>query len=215
MRLTSPWIPAGLLVAGCLLNASVRLQRAMPLAAPLTTLPDTLAGLAGTDVEVTEAEIAAAGVSNFVFRTYQDPAAEDPAFSLYVGYYPEQRQGQTIHSPKNCLPGAGWEALESEPLTVDRPGGLSPVKINRFLVANREERAVVYYWYQGRGRTESNEYRVKLDLIKDAAISRRTEEALVRIVVPVEGDQDDQGADALGFDLVRRVSSDLERILPS
>jgi EpsI family protein len=61
------------------------------------------------------------------------------------------------------------------------------VAINRFLLANGGARALVYYWYQGRGRVEANEYRVKWHLLRDAALHGRTEEALVRIVVPLPG----------------------------
>jgi hypothetical protein len=49
----------------------------------------------------------------------------------------------------------------------------------------------VLYWYQGRGRTEAGEYAVKWNLLRDAALRRRTEEALVRVIVPVTGSEDD------------------------
>ena len=57
--------------------------------------------------------------------------------------------------------------------------------VNRYLLSNAGERALVYYWYQGRGRVASNEYRVKWDLLRDSALRGRSEEALVRIVVPI------------------------------
>jgi EpsI family protein len=103
-----------------------------------------------------------------------------------VGYYDYQVQGKTIHSPRNCLPGAGWETVQGGTVLVPAAGG-APVAINRFLLANGGARALVYYWYQGRGRVEANEYRVKWHLLRDAALHGRTEEALVRIVVPLPG----------------------------
>ena len=69
--------------------------------------------------------------------------------------------------------------------TVALPGGDS-ARVNRYLLANKGAQALVYYWYEGRGRVEPSEYRVKWNLIRDAARYGRTEEALVRIVVPVE-----------------------------
>src|SRR5690606_31579620 len=51
-RLRSPWAPTGVLLAGCVLIGSISMQREMPLRAPLSTVPDTLLGFAGTDVEI-------------------------------------------------------------------------------------------------------------------------------------------------------------------
>jgi len=115
-------------------------------------------------------------------------------FSIYVGYYDQQTQGHSIHSPKNCLPGAGWEPLASEPEQVATAAG--PVTVNRYLLQNKTQQAVVFYWYQGRGRVAWNEYLVKWDMLKDAALRRRSDEALVRIVVPVRGSVDSAAATA-------------------
>jgi EpsI family protein len=134
---------------------------------------------------VKEEERKIAGMSDYTFRGFTRDSL-DPGFSVYVGYYDYQVQGKTIHSPKNCLPGAGWEAVENGTRTLAVDGG-RPVTVNRYFAANTEQRAqaMVYYWYQGRGRVEANEYRVKWNLLRDAAMHGRTEEALVRIVVPI------------------------------
>ena len=31
---------------------------------------------------------------------------------LFIAYFKTQRYGQSPHSPKNCLPGSGWEPVE-------------------------------------------------------------------------------------------------------
>jgi EpsI family protein len=133
------------------------------------------------------------------------------AFSVYVGYYDRQVQGKTIHSPKNCLPGAGWEGVSAREEQLQVGSGRVPV--NRYTLVNSGSKAVVYYWYQGRGRVESNEYRVKLQLLRDSALRGRSEEALVRVVVPVLGSE----ADAA--ELARRVSArlvpEMFRVLPA
>ena len=82
-----------------------------------------------------------------------------------------------------CLPGAGWEALTAT--TVAIPTATGSVPVTRYLLQREGEQALVLYWYQGRGRVEANEYRVKWNLLRDAALRRRSDEALVRIVVPV------------------------------
>lgn len=101
---------------------------------------------------------------------------------------------RTIHSPKSCLAGAGWEALTSSTHVVELPGGSEAATVNRYLIQRGEERALVFYWYQGRGRIEANEYRVKLDLLLDSAFRSRSDEALVRLVVPVTTSVEDAGA---------------------
>jgi EpsI family protein len=62
--------------------------------------------------------------------------------------------------------------------------------VNQYLLQKENDRALVLYWYQGRGRIAHSEYAVKLDLLRDAALRGRSEEALIRIMVPVKGTED-------------------------
>ena len=116
-----------------------------------------------------------------VFWQFRGPKDSTPAFSTYVGYYDRQAQGHTMHSPKNCLPGAGWEILSAGTGSVS-VAGRSHV-VNKYLLKNGVTQALVFYWYQGRGRIVASEYAVKWNLLRDAALEGHTEEALVRIVV--------------------------------
>lgn len=184
MSFKGPWAPAVILVLGALLaTVGVKAQRVLPLREPLgQAVPAQMLGLVGHDHAISPAEIKVAGVTSYLYRTYGD-SADAGAFSLYVGYYDQQMQGQTIHSPKNCLPGAGWEALTASTAAI--PTDRGSVTVNRYLIQNGTQKALVLYWYQGRGRVAWNEYGVKWNLLRDAAIRRRSDEALVRIVVPV------------------------------
>ena len=182
MRDTQRWIPAGILGVGCLLLLSVQRQRAMPLRGELSTIQTHFAGFVSTDTTIAPDEQRVAGMSQYLFRIFRRPDTGD-AFTAYVGYYEEQTQGKTIHSPRNCLPGAGWEPIEASRRTLATPSG--PLVVNRYLLANQNARVLVYYWYEGRGRTEASEYKVKWNLLRDAALRGRSEEALVRVVVPI------------------------------
>ncbi|HET8625486.1 MAG TPA: EpsI family protein [Gemmatimonadales bacterium] len=209
MREWQRYLPAAILGVGCLLLTAGNTQQVrMPLAAPLASLPTQIEGYNSIDREISKAEQQVAGMSSYVFRAFGDSLVR---FSVYVGYYDKQVQGKTIHSPKNCLPGAGWETVAATEEFIDGPTGPTPV--NRYMLVNKGEKAVVYYWYQGRGRVESNEYRVKLQLLRDSALRGRTEEALVRVVVPVFGTEDEAVA------LARRVSvrllPEVYRVLPA
>jgi EpsI family protein len=216
MRLfaSGPWAPVAILAIGVLVTSGgVRQQRSMPLAAPLEEhVPMVLDGMQGEDVVVSEAEQRVAGMSEYVLRVYTPPSGNDAeALSLYVGYYDQQTQGKTIHSPKNCLPGGGWEPLTSTRERMDVAG--RQVTLNRYLIGNGSARAVVLYWYQGRGRVEANEYLVKWNLLRDQALHGRSDEALVRVIVPVSGD-DEEVAYQRAVDVAREMIPRVERALP-
>jgi EpsI family protein len=218
------WAPAVVLCLGAILSRGVEQQKRMPLVRSLAeVVPVEIDGFVGSDLTVSEAEARVAGFTNHLLRVYGDPLPEegtpeepqDPAaayrFSIYVGYYETQARGQTIHSPKNCLPGAGWEALSSEAYPLDLPDG--EVKVNRYVLQNDTERAVVLYWYQGRGRIAYDEYGVKLDLLRDAALKRRSDEALVRVVVPV-GEAGDDAATRTAVQVATLLAPRLDLALP-
>ena len=147
---------------------------------------------------------------------YRRDGTTAPIFSTYVGYYDRQTGGRTIHSPKNCLPGSGWEPRESSTLAVQTATG--PATVNRYLVQNGSQLALVLYWYQGRERVAHNEYMVKWHLIRDAVRWRRTEEALARIVVAVGSAEDEisniQKAEALAIQVAERLIPELSEALP-
>ncbi|HEX8832222.1 MAG TPA: EpsI family protein [Longimicrobium sp.] len=197
------WAPAALLAAGAVLTFAAHDQASMPLRAPLgTSVPAEIGAFRGRDITVPEEERRVAGMTEYVMRAYTPAAGAAAAgFSVYVGYYASQTRGKTIHSPKNCLPGAGWEALTSKQATVATPEG--PARVNQYLLQRGKDRALVLYWYQGRGRIAAGEYRVKWDLLRDAALRGRSDEALVRVIVPVTGSE----ADALR--LASKVASEL------
>lgn len=212
-------IPATVLAAGVIFIQAATRQTPIQLVAPLKTMPLSLAGYTGDDREVTEEERRVAGMTDYVFRVFSRDTT--PAFSVYVGYYESQVTGKTIHSPRNCLPGAGWQQVESGQRSLTVNG--REVTVNRYLLANGPSQAVVYYWYQGRGRVAWSEYRVKWDLLRDAARHGRTEEALVRVMVPLE---QAKGGSAAEFaarmqradDLATRIATELlpqvEHVLP-
>jgi len=208
------WAPAAVLVAGALLaTAGVEAQRSLPLRAPLgPTIPARIEGFGSRDEALSKEEADAVGVSEYLARVYLDPdTSRGVAFTLYIGYYAQQMQGRTVHSPKNCLPGAGWEPLASRADTVST--GRGPVVVNRYLIQKGREQALVFYWYQGRGRVAHDEYRVKWDLLRDAALRRRTDEALVRIVLPLHGSEAD--AEALAVKVTQTLVPAVFTALPA
>src|SRR4029434_4848659 len=119
-------VPAFVLGLGCVLLLKIGGQSVTPLVAPLSTVPTQLVGYQGTDQVVDKEEQRVAGMDSYIMRVYRRDSTA--SFSLYVGYYEAQTQGKTIHSPKNCLPGAGWEALEAAPIAVTTANGTAMLK---------------------------------------------------------------------------------------
>lgn len=213
------FMPVVVLGLGALAITGMREQFVMQPVRPLTSIAPTLLGVRGRDVPIADEERKIAGMSDFMLREYRPDSST--LFTVYVGYYDRQVQGKSIHSPKNCLPGAGWEILDSsrKPLAMASVGTL----VNRVVLANHGTRALVYYWYQGRGRIESSEYKVKWDLMRDAALYGRTEEALVRIVVPIGNVSTNDtawrgqlaSADSLAIVITSQLLPDLNRVIPA
>jgi len=163
---------------------------------PLSKLPRAIAGWhAAGDTPLDAASLQVLGVDDYVNRRYV--GAEGQLVGLYIGYYGSQRQGDTIHSPQNCLPGAGWQPTESSTETLTAGG--APVTVNRYVVQKGLDRQVVLYWYQGRGRIIASEYVNKFWLVADAARLHRTDGALVRIMAPVIDEQASAGRAAADF----------------
>jgi EpsI family protein len=107
---------------------------------------------------------------------------------LFVAYFSTQQQGQSPHSPKNCLPGAGWQQVEAGEISVPVPGMAQPIRINKFVISKMENTSLVLYWYQSHGRVVANEFAAKFYLVADSLRYHRSDTALVRVVAPVMHD---------------------------
>lgn len=215
------FVPAMILGVGlALLSLTHDQERPKPVK-PIAGILDSVPGYTHSQIEVDTNSQRVAGMDEYVNRVYLRDSLQ--VFSLYVGYYTYQTQGKSIHSPRNCLPGAGWEPVESATLPIGAAPGSGSRDMNKYVLANNGNYAAVYYWYQGRGRIESNEYTVKVNLIRDAAVFGRTEEALVRLVVPLRTQTDRTQehiraeilrADSLATSLAPRLAKEVEAALP-
>jgi exosortase D (VPLPA-CTERM-specific) len=126
--------------------------------------------------------VAKLGVDEYLTRFYSRPG--EGVVHLYVGYYQSQAEGNSIHSPKNCLPGAGWQPISSGETQIPVGSG-DAVKVNRYLIQKGREKQMVLYWYQSHGRVVASEYWAKLYLVMDAIQMNRTDGALVRVISPI------------------------------
>jgi exosortase D (VPLPA-CTERM-specific) len=135
--------------------------------------------------------------------------------NLYVAYYASQRTGEAAHSPRSCLPGAGWRilALAQREVIGVRSNG-APLRVNRVIVEHGPDRQLVYYWFQERGRDITNEYLVKWYLLRDALLRNRTDGALVRLITPLPENEPQAAADARLAGFAASALPALQRYLP-
>ncbi len=209
------------LVSACLVAAAIGVSAAsrtekVPIRAPLAELPSTIGEwqLKGTE-SLDPRVLAVLRPDDYTMRSYGRGSTD--VAGLYIGYHGSQRQGDTIHSPLNCLPGSGWIpiALGHAVLTVPSPEGSSrQIEINRVVIEKGTDRDLVYYWYQSHGRVTASEYWGKFYTVVDAIRLARTDAALVRVVVPLR-DADDGPADRAAVSFIRTLFPQLPRYLPS
>jgi EpsI family protein len=145
----------------------------------LSGFPLALGAWHGKDLPISADVLEVLGPGDFLFRDYFN-LSEPQTSNLFVAFFPSQRKGDTIHSPKNCLPGAGWIPVESARIWIDGPGG-HKIEVNRFLIEKGSDRAVVLYWYQSHGHVTPSEYRAKYQLIADSIAMNRSDGSLIRI----------------------------------
>jgi EpsI family protein len=177
------WITASVLAgAWLLLNTASHGEAVVP-RQPLHELPYTLGSWTGIEQPLDKQVVQAVGVSDYANRVYFQPA--DAPLSLYVGYYASQRTGDTMHSPKNCLPGSGWDPIRSGYATIPVQSRQALV-VNEYVIQRDQEKQLVFYWYQGRGRVIASEYSGKFWMIADAISRNRTDGSLVRLITSMK-----------------------------
>ncbi|MBV8808041.1 MAG: EpsI family protein [Acidobacteriaceae bacterium] len=146
-------------------------------------------------------------------RLYTNQATGQMA-TLFVAYFETQRTGKTPHSPKNCLPGAGWAQTQSGAIDITVPGEQTRIRVNRYVVAKGDNQSVVLYWYQAHQHVIASEYSAKLFTITDAIRFDRTDTSLVRVVVGVNnGDISQSVKTAVSF--VQAIFEPLKQYLPA
>jgi EpsI family protein len=204
---------AVLLLAGAALLLHTRSSTDRnPFSEPLALLPGNIDGWAGTNQEIDQETLDVLGAGDFLSRVYSLNAQTAP-IGLFIGYFPTQRTGQSIHSPKHCLPGAGWVFESSDYVTLTDVNG-KPHHVGEYIISNGAARQFVIYWYQAHGRSIANEYTAKIYMIADAMRLNRTDAALVRVITPIASDDEVSAARKRAEEFTMRLAPLLPRFIP-
>lgn len=147
---------------------------------PLDTIPWNIAGFEGSpDPPLSEGVLGKLAADSYLLRTYR---AGTEQIDLFVAFYARQRAGESMHSPKHCLPGAGWEIWNYGSTQIPVKG--RNVTINEYSISHAGDRRLVLYWYQSKTRIVASEYLGKILLARDAFMQNSTAGSIVRIIVP-------------------------------
>lgn len=186
----------------------------VPLRMPLARIPGSVGGWSAVSSEtMTAAVLQNVGVEDYLWRSYRGP--QGPAVEVYVGYYEQQREGDQIHSPKHCLPGGGWQPVRNDQIRFPSPGfNGGETRAQRYVIEKDGQKQFVLYWYQHNSRNITNEYVAKAYLVLDSIFKKRSDGALVRLIVPMNGAGSEEAALAGAVSFAQAFLPELGKALP-
>lgn len=196
-----PFASTAALLLGTILLAGLA-ERRIPgnLAIPLSRIDSHIAGWSQLrEQQLDPQTLKTLDATAYLLRTFQK---DRRSLDLFVAYYAQQRAGESMHSPKHCLPGSGWEIWRQDSAVIPVNG--SQVRVNKYYIQNLGKRMLMFYWYQSKDRIVASEYLGKVLLARDTLMTGQTAAAIVRITLPdVEGA--DQEGTAFASELIPRV----------
>jgi EpsI family protein len=178
-------VAAVLLLEAAAFYAFAMRRETTPPVAPLVLFPSVVGDwLIFRDFPLDQEVLDVLKADDTLNRFYVNQSTKQLA-GLYIAYFRTQRYGQAPHSPKNCLPGAGWEPVKEDFLSLGVPGWEAPITVNRYVVQHGDDKSVTLYWYQSHNRVIATEYAAKFWAVADSIRYQRSDTALVRVMVPV------------------------------
>ena len=202
-----------LLIGGGIINAWERAGEARVSRRPLNEFPALLGAWrqVGGDFRFDAETEKVLRADDYVSRNFT--SADGRIVSFYAGYYATQRNGATYHSPLNCLPGSGWTMGDGSRISITPSDGGLAFEANKYVVQNGKDRAVMIYWYQGRGRITPNEYWGKIYTVLDSVRRRRSDGAMVRVMAPIE--KSEEISQRAAVELASQAASRLAAFVPN
>lgn len=203
-----------LVIFACAVQILPRPAEIYPKRASLNDFPMTLDSWAGHKDSMDGVYLDELRLDDYLLADYANGSGS--AVNLYIAYYNSQRKGEAVHSPRSCLPGGGWQLRDFNQRTLgDVKIDGQPLRVNRTLIELGDQRELVYYWFEQRGRVITNEFAVKWYLFWDALTRNRTDGALVRLITVLPPGGDEIVADRHLVDLATHIAPTLSRFVPN
>jgi EpsI family protein len=180
-RISPRFAATTVLLMGTLVASGLTARRiSQPLALPLEQIDSSILGWSAFEEQTLPPyTLHALDATSYLARSYRKG---DGRLELFIAFYAQQRAGESMHSPKHCLPGSGWEIWQQGSALVPVNG--KEIEINRYRIENLGARELMFYWYQSRNRVFASEYLGKLLLARDTLLSGQTAGSIVRIMLP-------------------------------
>jgi len=200
-----------LLVGGGVINVWERAGEAKVSRKSLKEFPSQFGSWrqSGPDIQFDAESEKVLRADEYLSRNYE---SDGRVASFYAGYYASQRSGATYHSPLNCLPGSGWVMSDGSRITITPASGRPSFEVNRYVVQNGNNRALMLYWFEGRGRPLASEYWGKIYTVIDSVRRRRSDGAMVRIMVPMGSSKEE--AENAAIELAAQAAPELPAFIP-
>jgi EpsI family protein len=209
-------VPRSLLGAAAVLASAAALSYFVPERAEATPqrrwfvdFPLAFAGWHGQQGRIEEQYLDILKVDDYLIADFSDGAG---VVNVYSAYYESQRDTESVHSPRSCIPGGGWRITEFSKARVGE--GADGFEVNRALIELGDQRQLVYYWFKQRERELTNELAVKWYIFVDSLLERRSDGALVRVMTPVLPNDDIASAEARLAAFAGAARTELKPFLP-
>jgi EpsI family protein len=175
-------------------------------------IPIEHSGWQGEEHTFSEATYEILKATSSTVRSYTHPHIGDLKPTLFIAYFEDQKYGSQIHSPRHCLPGGGWGILShiEENLTIDD----HEFGINRLIIGDRKHKQLMYYWFETRSGTITNEFMLKFDLFKNALFMRPTDAAFIRVTVYLPPGKTEQEGEQILKNFLSDYLPQIENSLP-
>jgi len=194
------------------LSQGIEFREAIPINKKFDTFPMQIGKWQGKAEPMEEEFINALDFSDYIMVDYHDE--KGAMINFYVAYYESQRKGESIHSPETCLRGGGWVFSQNGKGVVPVDGQQGNIVVNRALIQKGPYRQISYFWFPMRGRILTNAFEMKWFTFWDALTRQRTDGALVRVIAPVEQDENPADAEKRLQEFVRLIFPVLSEYLP-
>jgi EpsI family protein len=201
-----------LLLGGGIINVWERAGEAKISRKPLNQFPSQIGSWRqnGADTRFDSESEKVLRADDYLSRNYR--SSDGRSVSFYAGYYASQRTGATYHSPLNCLPGSGWVMSDGRRIMITPNGGRRAFEVNRYVIQNGNDRALMLYWFEGRGRPLASEYWGKIYTVIDSVRRRRSDGAMIRIMVSMRGSTEE--AEKAAVELASQAAPELPAFVP-
>jgi EpsI family protein len=189
-------------------------REVLPYHLPLRLFPQEIGMWRGTDVPIAKDVLSTLGPGDFLLRGYKNSDHSQQPLDLFIAYFPSQGTGDTIHSPQNCLPGAGWTPMHADRIVLSVQGFPS-FPANRYLIAKGDSRQFVLYWYWAHDRGVASEYLAKFYLVADSIRMHRSDGAIIRITTPLFPGESLSGAEQRVLPFANTIIPMLDSYIPN